>query len=78
MKVDLNGDFEVAAAAATTFAFITTPESFAPVLPYFRELKDISNRKFTIVLEVGVPQIRGTAEVTAELIETAYAETRRL
>jgi uncharacterized protein len=70
MKVDLNGGFEVAAAAATTFAFITTPESFAPVLPYFRELKDISNRKFTIVLEVGVPQIRGTAEVTAELIET--------
>ena len=40
------------------------------MLPYFKELKDISNRKFTIVLEVGVPQIRGTAEVTAELIET--------
>ncbi len=69
MKVNLDGDFEVAATANETFAFITTPERFAPVLPYFKELKDISGRQFTIVLEVGVPQIRGTAEVNAELVE---------
>ena len=74
MKVDLNGDFEVAAKADEAFAFITTPESFAPVLPYFKELKDVSGRRFTVVLEIGVPQIRGTVEVNAELVETRAPE----
>ena len=74
MKVDLNGEFEVAAKPNETFAFITTPESFAPVLPYFRELKDVSGRTFTVVLEIGVPQIRGAVEVNAELVETRAPE----
>jgi carbon monoxide dehydrogenase subunit G len=69
MKVDLDGEFGVAATADETFAFITDPERFAPILPYFKKLTVAQDRKFTVVLEVGVPQIRGTAEVDAELVE---------
>ena len=69
MKVDLNGNFEVPAAAKETFAFITTPARFAPVLPYFKDLKDVAERSFVVVLEVGVPQIRGLVEVKTELVD---------
>jgi carbon monoxide dehydrogenase subunit G len=69
MKLELNGDFDVSASAAETYAFITAPSSFAPVLPYFKELKDVEERSFVVVLEVGVPQIRGVVEVSTELIE---------
>ena len=69
MKVDLDGEFGVAATVDETFAFITDPERFAPILPYFKKLTVAEGRKFTVVLEVGVPQIRGTAEVDAELVE---------
>ena len=69
MKIDLSGDFEVSASPAETFAFITTPSRFAPVLPYFKALKDAAEAGFVVVLEVGVPQIRGVVEVNTELVE---------
>ena len=37
MKINLNGEFEVSAPAEETFAFISTPHRFAPVLPYFKD-----------------------------------------
>jgi uncharacterized protein len=69
MKINLNGDFEVSASPEETFAFITTPNRFAPVLPYFKELKNAAETSFTVVLEIGVPQIRGLVEVSTELVE---------
>lgn len=74
MKINLNGDFEVSASPEETFAFITTPNRFAPVLPYFKALKDAAGGNFVVVLEVGVPQIRGIVEVTTELVEKRPAE----
>ncbi|MBN9049441.1 MAG: SRPBCC family protein [Rhizobiales bacterium] len=70
MNVDLDGEFDTAASADETFAFITTPEKFAPVLPYFKGLDVKDQRHFTVTLEVGVPQIRGRADVDAELVES--------
>ncbi len=70
MNVDLDGEFDTAASADETFAFITTPKKFAPVLPYFKGLDVKDQRHFTVTLEVGVPQIRGRADVEAELVES--------
>jgi carbon monoxide dehydrogenase subunit G len=69
MKVLLDGDFLVSTTPAETFDFITTPEKFAPILPYFKELRSVSGKEFGVILEVGVPQIRGKADVTARRIE---------
>jgi uncharacterized protein len=63
MKISLNGEFEVSASPEEAFAFISTPNRFAPVLPYFAE------GSFVVVLEIGVPQIRGIVEVNTLLIE---------
>jgi carbon monoxide dehydrogenase subunit G len=75
MKVNLDGDFLVSATPAETYAFITTPEKFAPILPYFKELKGVEADSFTVVLEVGVPQIRGKADVASRRVEE-IANTR--
>lgn len=74
MKVDMNGDFEVATTPDETFNFITTPETFAPILPYFKELRAVEDDSFIVVLEVGVPQIRGQAEVRAQQVEAVEPE----
>ena len=63
MSIDLDGAFRVTASPAETLAFVTDPERFAPILPYFKSLSDVASDSFTLVLEVGVPQIRGQAEV---------------
>lgn len=70
MNVDLDGEFDTASSVEETFAFITTPGRFAPVLPYFKGLDVKDERHFTVTLEVGVPQIRGRADVEAELVES--------
>jgi uncharacterized protein len=69
MKINLNGEFEVSAQPEETFAFISTPNRFAPVLPYFKDLKNATQDSFIVVLEVGVPQIRGIVEVNTLLVE---------
>jgi carbon monoxide dehydrogenase subunit G len=51
------------------FTFITTPNTFAPVLPYFKELRDVADKHFVIVLEVGIPQVRGIVEVTVDMTD---------
>ena len=68
MKINLNGEFETPAPPEETFAFISTPERFAPVLPYFKELQNAAEG-FIVILEVGVPQIRGIVEVNTMLVE---------
>ena len=69
MKISLNGEFEVSASPEEAFAFISTPNRFAPVLPYFKDLKNVAEGSFVVVLEIGVPQIRGIVEVNTLLIE---------
>ena len=36
------------------------------------ELKDVRDEAFTVVLAIGVPQIRGSAEVQVEVVEKAF------
>jgi uncharacterized protein len=74
MKINLGGEFEVSASPEETFAFITTPNRFAPALPYFKELKDAAESSFTVVLEIGVPQVRGIVEVNTDLVEQRAPE----
>ncbi|MBM3559924.1 MAG: hypothetical protein FJX53_08645 [Alphaproteobacteria bacterium] len=83
MKIALDGQFEVAAAPERAFAFLTDPQHFAPLLPMFRELKDVDGNRFRIVLDIGVPQIRGRAEAEVSFVErvtnrkAAFATTVR-
>lgn len=72
MKVELDGTFEVASPVEESFGFLSDPTRFAPLLPYFKELKEVGDDCFTVVLEIGVPQIRGTAEVQVKLVEKAF------
>jgi carbon monoxide dehydrogenase subunit G len=67
MKISLNDEFVVAVSPQRAFTFITTPNSFAPILPYFKELRDVADKHFVVVLEVGIPQVRGLVEVTVDL-----------
>jgi carbon monoxide dehydrogenase subunit G len=72
MKVELDGTFDVATPPEESFGFLTDPMRFAPLLPYFQELKDVGHDAFTVVLAIGVPQIRGRAEVQVKLVEKAF------
>ena len=74
MKVELDGTFDVTALPQDTFAFLTDPQRFAPLLPYFRELKDVRPGSFTVGLDVGVPQIRGRVDVDVRLVESVASE----
>lgn len=69
MNIDLDGRFEVAASREAAFDYITDPRRFGPILPYFREVKEIGEDFFRLGLEVGVPQIRGVADVHVRVIE---------
>jgi uncharacterized protein len=74
VKVDLADKFDVTTAPAETFAFLTDPELFAPLLPYFKELKDVQPGAFTVGLEVGIPQVRGRVDVAVKLVESVKPE----
>jgi carbon monoxide dehydrogenase subunit G len=69
MKVELDGAFDVATSPDQTFAFLTDPERFGPILPYFKELKDVKPGSFIVGLEVGIPQVRGRVDVAVLLVE---------
>lgn len=68
MNVNLNGQFEAAAEPEAVYDFITDPDKFAPILPYFKGLTKTSETEFTVTLEVGVPQIRGKSDVQTKRI----------
>lgn len=75
MKVALDGTFDVTASPQDTFAFLIDPERFAPMLPYFKELKDVKPGSFTVGLEVGIPQIRGRVDVDVKLVESVSPQS---
>lgn len=62
MKFKYNGTFKVNRSAEEAFDFLVSPNEFAPLLPYFKELKDVSPEGFTLVMEIGIPQLRGQVE----------------
>lgn len=74
MKVELADAFDVTTAPAETFAFLTDPKRFAPLLPYFKDLKDVQPDAFTVGLEIGIPQIRGRFDVDVKLVESVAPE----
>jgi carbon monoxide dehydrogenase subunit G len=69
MKLDLSGDFDVQASPAAAYAFLMDPHRMAPLLPMFKELSAVHDEGFTVVLEVGVPQIRGRVEAVVKRLE---------
>jgi carbon monoxide dehydrogenase subunit G len=70
VKIELADQFEVTAATVETFAFLTDPQRFAPILPFFKELKDVQPDAFTVELEVGIPQVRGRVTIEVKLVES--------
>ena len=66
MKLDLSGDFDVQASPAAAYAFLMDPQRMAPLLPMFKELSAVHEEGFTVVLEMGVPQIRGRVEAVVK------------
>ena len=74
MKVELADQFDVTTSPADTFAFLTDPERFALLLPYFKELKDVQPGAFTVGLEIGIPQVRGRVDVDVKLVECVAPE----
>jgi carbon monoxide dehydrogenase subunit G len=74
MKVEIADQFDVTTAPLETFAFLTDPQKFAPLLPYFKELKDVQPGSFTVGLEVGIPQVRGRVDVDVRLVESVVPE----
>lgn len=69
MKLDLSGDFDVQASPAAAYAFLMDPRRMAPLLPMFKELTAVHDEGFTVVLEVGVPQIRGRVEAVVKRLD---------
>ncbi len=78
MKLALDGDFLVSSSPADTYLFLTSPERFAPLLPMFKELKNVEEDAFEVVMEVGVPQIKGKAQVQVRFSEKVEAERASL
>ena len=74
MKIDLAGSFDDAASPGQAYAFLTDPMRFAPLLPMFKELNDVGPDSFQIVLDVGMPQIRGRAEAKVRFVDRIYGE----
>ena len=69
MKIELAGNFDVTAPISEAYGFLTDPLRFAPLLPMFKELTDVQADSFRVVLDVGMPQIRGKAEAKVVFVE---------
>lgn len=78
MKLALDGNFLVSSSPAQTYRFLTDPERFAPLLPMFKELKNVEGDAFEVLMEVGVPQIKGKAQVQVRFSEKVEGERASL
>lgn len=77
MKLELDGAFEVSAAPERAFGLLADPNRFAPLLPMFKELREVTAEGFIVVLEVGVQQIRGRLETRVKPVESVPASRLR-
>lgn len=57
------------ASPAAAYAFLMDPHRMAPLLPMFKELSAVHDEGFTVVLEMGVPQVRGRVEAVVKRLE---------
>ena len=67
MKLDLNGSFEVPSAMDETWALLTDPDRMVPLLPMYREHRLIEEGRFSVTLEVGVPQVKGKVDAQVQM-----------
>lgn len=67
MKLDLNGSFEVPSAMDETWTLLTDPDRMVPLLPMYREHRLIEEGRFSVTLEVGVPQIKGKVDAQVQM-----------
>lgn len=63
MKLSYDGTFTANQTPEEVYQFLITPEKYAPLMPFFKELKDVEADNFTLIMEIGIPQMRGKAEV---------------
>lgn len=63
MKISYDGTFTANQSPEDVYQFLITPQKYAPLMPFFKELKDVEDDGFTLVMEIGIPQLRGKAEV---------------
>lgn len=63
MKISYDGTFTANQSPEEVYQFLITPQKYAPLMPFFKELKDVEEDSFTLVMEIGIPQLRGKAEV---------------
>lgn len=69
MKIELAGIFDVTAPVSEAYGFLTDPSRFAPLLPMFKELTGVQDDRFRVVLDVGMPQIRGKVDANVVFVE---------
>lgn len=69
MRIDLEGSFDVSASAPDAYRALTDPRRVAPLLPLFRELRDVTDDTFVVLMDVGVPQVRGTVQAKVRFVE---------
>lgn len=69
MALAFAGEFVVKRSLEEVYDFITDPNRFAPVLPYFQGLTIADDRNFEVRVTVGISHIRGIAEVKLNLEE---------
>lgn len=67
MKLDLNGSFEVPSTMDETWSLLTDPDRMVPLLPMYREHRLIEAGRFSVILEVGVPQVKGKVEAQVQM-----------
>ena len=74
MAIPFSGEFQTPASPDEVFAFLADPNKFGPLLPDFNSMTQEDATHFTVRLNVGVGQIRGTAEIKMELREAVPAQ----
>lgn len=77
MNIDLDGEFRVAVSRSDAYRFLTDPTRFAPLLPHFKSLDEVTDDRFFMTIELGVPQIRGTAKVEVRAVERVADQVAR-
>lgn len=69
MGLKFGGEFDVQRSLDEVYDFLTDPNRFGPVLPYFQSLSIADERNFELKVRVGVSHIRGTADVRLNMAE---------
>jgi carbon monoxide dehydrogenase subunit G len=69
MAIKFGGEFEVKKTPEEVYDFLTDPKKFAPLLPDVQGMTQQDATHFTVIVNVGISYIKGTAEVKMQLAE---------